>query len=320
MFKDLFSNRRFLGALAFFVLCVVGSLLYMQHVEKQSAREFAETPERIKVLTEKQNPKPTAQVPVGETSQGGDFHADGDPWHDEAHREKTSGNGPVFGDTQGINLKRTSSPLPFKDDIPQYLQMPPEWENWYYMEAYEDPTRRAAYEQRLETIAKAVVQDYNPNRPLEEVWPLFIAAERQFMVDSPYDEQNSNIPAPGGYRADWLYQQIWDFPEVFEVILSDKDNWIDVFHVELGFLEPDWNLFHLHDGREFRTKDKYKYEFVSEYNVEQGNYAIRYEFGLADRNAEHITVNLDTISPAEFQRIQGLDYNINPYTGKPISR
>ena len=54
MFKDLFNNRRFLGALAFFVLCVGGSLLYMQHVERQSARELAETLARVKAFNERQ--------------------------------------------------------------------------------------------------------------------------------------------------------------------------------------------------------------------------------------------------------------------------
>ena len=42
MLKNLFSNRLFLGALAFFVLCVVGSLLYMQHVEREGAEKLAE--------------------------------------------------------------------------------------------------------------------------------------------------------------------------------------------------------------------------------------------------------------------------------------
>jgi hypothetical protein len=67
MVKNLFSNRLLIGALAFFILCVVGSLLYWQHVEKQSARELAETQKRIKAITEK-TPTP-AQAPVGETSQ-----------------------------------------------------------------------------------------------------------------------------------------------------------------------------------------------------------------------------------------------------------
>ncbi len=70
MLKDVFGNRLFLGALAFFVLCIGGSLLYMQHVEQQTARELAETNKRIKAITEK--PPLTAEAPVGDTSQGGD--------------------------------------------------------------------------------------------------------------------------------------------------------------------------------------------------------------------------------------------------------
>ena len=88
MFKTLFSNRLFIGALAFFVLCVTGSLLYLQHVEKQSARALAEAEERIKTLTEKQNPQPPAEAPVVENpeqpQQDGHFHADG-TWHEGAH-------------------------------------------------------------------------------------------------------------------------------------------------------------------------------------------------------------------------------------------
>ncbi len=78
MLKDLFSNRLFIGALAFFVLCVCGSLLYMQHVKKQTAEDLAAHKERIKELTSEQ--KPTTEAPVGDTSQSGHFHADG-TWH-----------------------------------------------------------------------------------------------------------------------------------------------------------------------------------------------------------------------------------------------
>lgn len=38
MFRDIFKNRRFIGVLAFFVLCVAGSLLYMHH-EKHKGNE-----------------------------------------------------------------------------------------------------------------------------------------------------------------------------------------------------------------------------------------------------------------------------------------
>ena len=82
MLRDLFSNRLFIGGLAFFIFCVGGSLLYMQHVERETAREMAAHEERIKQLTEK--PKPTAvEAPVGETPQG-HVHEDG-TFHTQPH-------------------------------------------------------------------------------------------------------------------------------------------------------------------------------------------------------------------------------------------
>ena len=78
MFKDVFNNRLFIGALAFFTLCVAGSLLYMQHEKQKGAAELAETQERVRQWNEKQNEAPTAEVPVVEApQQGGHTHADG---------------------------------------------------------------------------------------------------------------------------------------------------------------------------------------------------------------------------------------------------
>ncbi|MCG9133487.1 hypothetical protein J5I95_17590 [Candidatus Poribacteria bacterium] len=45
MFKNLFRNRLLIGALAFFVLCVGGSLLYQQHVYKETDKKLSETDE-----------------------------------------------------------------------------------------------------------------------------------------------------------------------------------------------------------------------------------------------------------------------------------
>ena len=86
MLKDLFSNRLFIGALAFFVLCVGGSLFYMQYVYKQTAEDQAAHEDRIKALTSEQ--KPTTEAPVGDTSQGGHVHADG-TWHAKPQRSIT---------------------------------------------------------------------------------------------------------------------------------------------------------------------------------------------------------------------------------------
>ena len=62
MLKDLFRNRLFIGALAFFLFCVVGGTLYMWHVERQGAEYAAETQDRVKQWKEKQPPKPAAEV------------------------------------------------------------------------------------------------------------------------------------------------------------------------------------------------------------------------------------------------------------------
>lgn len=71
MLKDLFSNRLFIGALAFFIFCVVGSLLYMWHVERQGAEDLAEVQARVKAFNERQ------KAARAETSESGDLRGDG---------------------------------------------------------------------------------------------------------------------------------------------------------------------------------------------------------------------------------------------------
>ena len=89
MFKELFSNRLFIGALAFFVLCVGGSLLYMHHENQKSAEYAAETQDRVEQWNAKQKEQPTAEAPVVEQpEQVGHFHADG-TFHAEPHTPST---------------------------------------------------------------------------------------------------------------------------------------------------------------------------------------------------------------------------------------
>ena len=84
MLKDLFSNRLFIGALAFFILCVVGGTLYISHVEKQGAEELSRDKDSGKQLTEKQQQRPTAEAPIVEQTPQGHFHSDG-TFHAEPH-------------------------------------------------------------------------------------------------------------------------------------------------------------------------------------------------------------------------------------------
>ena len=83
MLKELFSNRLFIGALAFFILCVVGGTLYISHVEKQGAEELATDEDPVKKVTKKQQ-QPTTKAPVAEQTPQGHFHEDG-TWHGEPH-------------------------------------------------------------------------------------------------------------------------------------------------------------------------------------------------------------------------------------------
>ena len=147
MFKDLFSNRLFIGTFAFFILCVGGSLLYMQHVERTTARDLAETQERIKTETEKQ--KPTSPVPVAETSQGGHFHgghfhADG-TFHAEPHE---TANASDWRDTAAFEAPPPTND-PWKQNAPEQETTAAETdddayppEDWYKTK---DPELRAEY-------------------------------------------------------------------------------------------------------------------------------------------------------------------------------
>lgn len=85
MLKDFFSNRLFIGALAFFILCVAGSLFYSHHENQKGEAELAETQERVKQWNERQNEQPTAEAPVvKEPAEVGHFHEDG-TFHAEPH-------------------------------------------------------------------------------------------------------------------------------------------------------------------------------------------------------------------------------------------
>ena len=86
MLKALFSNRLFIGALAFFVLMIVGGTLYLRHIQRQDQIALERTQERLKQWKAKQ--KQTEKMPEGDTAQDGHFHADG-TWHAKPQRSIT---------------------------------------------------------------------------------------------------------------------------------------------------------------------------------------------------------------------------------------
>lgn len=98
MLKDLFSNRLFIGALAFFVLCVGGSLLYHQHVKEQTEKAIAES-EAFQQWWQERNAKEkavSAEVVEAETDTGGHVLADENPWHEGAQADEGGQELPPF--------------------------------------------------------------------------------------------------------------------------------------------------------------------------------------------------------------------------------
>ena len=100
MFKDFFNKRLFVGGLAFFILCVGVSLLYMQHVEQEIARESAEHEKRIRQWNKRQNATTKVRDGTDTQIQKIDEKSTGTPttaldghWHDDGTWHATSENG-----------------------------------------------------------------------------------------------------------------------------------------------------------------------------------------------------------------------------------
>ena len=322
MLTDILKNRLFVGALAFFVLCVGGSLLYMHHDTQKGAEYEKETEDRVRQWNAKQNEQPTAKAPVVEQpAEVGHVHADG-TWYAEADTNAE--------DTTALRNDESLSPVPWSnplmpEEIPEHLKMPLEWINWDYqaLSEEENPTAYSTLENHIKTLTTAVIENYNPKRPIEEVWPAFIKDEKLYHANSEHS-QKYPIPVIGGFRADWWYQEIWNYPEIYELIFSEgglRGQWFDVYRVEMGDQDPNWNLFHLHDGREFRIKQDKNYTFHIGYDEEIEKYTGSYSYGVSNPNtAEMIHVYPETMSATELEELQGWNYNFNPYTNQPISK
>ena len=316
MLKDLFQNRLFIGALAFFVLCVGGSLLYMQHVAQRGAEELAETQKRVAQWNEKQNP--TTEGKAGDTSQGGHFHEDG-TWHAETHAAVVAADistphaAPVaFAD--GVNPTSTSSNPLFKDGVPEHLQCPPEFIGVYLNED------KANILPKILPIYEEIKEKWNPDRPLAEVWDPMIEADKWYRENA--DPEKAELFGAAG-RLDWLVQQWLDFPEITILLDEDAPRASDMLRVDIGLFSPDWNAFTVADGsgRTFRTDGNKKYVFTwSNYTEkENGGYTSRtftHKTGPSNGNpnAEVVEINLDEVADEDLERLGGWNFNINPYT------
>ena len=75
MFREFFSKRFFIGVLVLVICCVV-SVYFLNTDTSEAPIKIYKSVEPVA--------KPTAEVPVGDTSRGGHFHPNG-TWHAEPH-------------------------------------------------------------------------------------------------------------------------------------------------------------------------------------------------------------------------------------------
>ena len=208
----------------------------------------------------------------------------------------------------GVNPTSTSSNPLFADGVPEHLQCPPDLIGVYAREISSE-----RYE-RLQQIGLEIIEKWNPNRPLTEVYPAFIEAERWY--DANADSKLSGLGMAAG-RMDWQFQSLLDFPEIGVLLQEDLDRAYNMRRVELGHWSPDHNHFRLPDGRLFRLDDDKQYEFTWSTYIEKEDGFTAYNGSYTankDPNAEVVKINLDEVSDEELERLSGWDYTINPYT------
>ena len=230
-----------------------------------------------------------------------------------------------------VNLLPGSS---VPDDIPEHLKLPPEWVDGRYS-GLEDPKPEhyqgtAEEVERYMNILKEIIRDYNPQRPLSEIWPQYIANEKMYRAQAEADLGYTPLSGYAFNRADWLYEQTWAFPEIMEMILLGTENpppgeeykAATTLRIEMGELEPEWNFTRLDDGRPFFLKGQTEYTFVYKGLTEEGlpwERTIGLSRASDARNPEkYVTIDVANTSDDELKRLGGWDYSINPLTLQPI--
>ena len=209
------------------------------------------------------------------------------------------------------------------DDFPEHLKCPQKWVGVYLADLSESELFEV--DTHTDAVAREIVQNHNPNRPLSEVWPRFIAAEKELINQSGAALSDLQSKFAAGRRIDRLYDQARRFPEIQALRLREgKDGrWAHMYLVDIGHSDSDWNLIELPDGRDFRVKYGRRYTFRTT-PVTQGNSTSSGSFTICLSNpetAENIVIdNYEQVSNAELERLGGWNYNINPYTGKQSNR
>ena len=182
MLKDLFSNRLFIGALAFFVLCVGGSLFYYHHQTQKGEADLAATEDHVRQWNEKQKEQPTAETPVVEQpEQGGHFHADG-TFHAEPHA-------PIEVPAEVETSEATGTVEPSQ----------PAMQLTYHAELLKNDPVEALRQQGKERGHWSA--DYLPDFPLDDTEAMEIARAEYHCIYYKYQTPPGQPRSPEFYRA-----------------------------------------------------------------------------------------------------------------------
>lgn len=305
-----FFNKWTIGAIGILILFAGACYLYYQQTTSHDREQAAHAEKQLQGWEADKEPKPTIEA------------------------ETASPKSPVENITTAdkmltddvVRTFRTSSSNPmFKDGVPEHLQCPEQWIGLYSNEIKADPYEIASITgPRIDEI----LSKYNPKRPLTEVWPLFIAAEKYYYANADPERDD---PGQARGRFDWQYQNLLDFPEVFVLnmtdmrlypdrfeLLRDVDHFETMRQVAIGHWSPDLNLHILQDGREFRAKTGHNYEEIAERaginaKGQIAGTSTGIGFGHSGRKAEIIKIYLAETSDEELEQLGGWNYNIDPY-------
>ena len=308
MFTNIFSHRLFIGIFVFVLLLVMGCGLYY-------GRKVA-TQEPVKVYKPLEVEQPTSEALVGDTL------------HTEPHKEEKL---PLVDASDKQNLVAASQPSGYPplppssvpNDIPEHLKLPEKWKVPYYGSYSEEPSPFSMEEsEHAVSILREIVRDYNPQRPIGEIWHQYIAYEKMYRA---YAEQELNKTPLGGLsfnRMDWQYEQAWAFPEIMKVMLEptsedERSLLLTARRIDMGHDSPNWNEHILHDGRAFylRYDTRYEFKWTTPAGVERTTGFSR----TLDPNAPVVVIYPYVTSDDELERLGWWNFHINPYTGQPVN-
>ena len=311
--------RKYWLPLSVFLVAIAGVGLYL--LATQPPKDPIVIYKTVKPLE-----KSTAEVPKGDTSQGGHWKP-GDQWHAEPHEteklplvDALDKHNPVAA-PQGIGYP----PLPpssVPDDIPEHLKFPDEWKLPYYG-SYSGPSPFSIEEsERLVSILREIIRDYNPHRPIGDIWHQFIEYEKMYRAYAEVDLNRTPVGSFSANRADWHYEQAWAFPEITEVFLGEatrdeKEMLFQARLIAMGEDSPNWNEHILHDGRAFylRYDTRYKFKWTTPEGVERTRGFSR----AGNPNPPVVVIYPDETSDEELERLGWWNFHINPYTLQPVN-